>query len=94
MRGTISANQGFWVGVRHFFAEVIQSKGKHGKMEAMKARRKESVEGRNLNSSGVKEWRDHHPKATLREREETIDERLGQLRARMVQDAALASTQA
>lgn len=40
---------------------------------------------------GMKEWRDHHPKATLREIEEALDERLGRLRARMVQDAALAS---
>ena len=44
--------------------------------------------------SGMKEWRDHHPKATLGEIEEAIDERLGRLRARMVQDAALASAQA
>ena len=44
--------------------------------------------------SGMKEWRDQHPQATLREIEAAIDERLGRLRARMVQDAALASTQA
>ncbi len=42
--------------------------------------------------SGMKEWRDQHPKATLREIEEALDERLGGLRARMLQDAALAST--
>jgi hypothetical protein len=44
--------------------------------------------------SGMKEWRDQHPKATLREIEEAIDERLNRLRARMLQDAALASSQA
>jgi RNase P subunit RPR2 len=44
--------------------------------------------------SGMKEWRDQHPKATLREIEEAIDERLGRLRARMLQDAAVASPQA
>ncbi len=29
--------------------------------------------------SGMKEWRDQHPKATLREIEEALDERLGGL---------------
>ncbi len=32
--------------------------------------------------SGMKEWRDQHPKATLREIEEALDERLGKMRAR------------
>jgi len=41
--------------------------------------------------SGVKEWRLQHPQATLREIEGALDERLGKLRARMLQDAALAS---
>ena len=44
--------------------------------------------------SGMKEWRDQHPRATLREIEEAIDERLNKLRARMLQDAALESAQA
>lgn len=41
--------------------------------------------------SGMKEWRLQHAKATLREIEGALDERLGKLRARMRQDAALAS---
>lgn len=40
---------------------------------------------------GMKEWRLQHPKATLREIERALDERLARLRARMLQDAALAS---
>ena len=44
--------------------------------------------------SGMKEWRLQHPKATLREIERALDERLGKLRARMLQDAALASAAA
>jgi YgiT-type zinc finger domain-containing protein len=40
---------------------------------------------------GMKEWRDQHPKATLSEIEEALDERLGRLRARMLEDVALAS---
>jgi RNase P subunit RPR2 len=41
--------------------------------------------------SGMKEWRLQHPKATLRQIEVALDVRLGKLRARMLQDAALAS---
>lgn len=44
--------------------------------------------------AGIAEWRQQHPTATLREIEEAIDERLAGLRARMVQDAALASAAA
>jgi predicted RNA-binding Zn-ribbon protein involved in translation (DUF1610 family) len=44
--------------------------------------------------SGMKEWRLQHPKATLREIEQALDERLGKMRARMLQDAALASAAA
>jgi NADH pyrophosphatase NudC (nudix superfamily) len=44
--------------------------------------------------TGMKEWRLQHPKATLREIEAALDERLGRLRAKMLQDAALASTAA
>jgi RNase P subunit RPR2 len=38
--------------------------------------------------SGVREWREEHPKATLQEIEQAIDERLSRLRVRMVQDVA------
>src|SRR5438270_1550323 len=41
--------------------------------------------------SGMLEWRLQHPKATFSEIEAAIDERLSRLRARMLQDASLAS---
>ena len=41
--------------------------------------------------SGIREWRFHHPRATLREIELALDERLAILRARMLQDVALQS---
>lgn len=41
--------------------------------------------------TGMKEWRLQHPKATLREIEAALDERLSRVRARMLQDLALAS---
>jgi len=42
----------------------------------------------------VTAWRQQHPRATLREIETTIDERLAKLRAQMLQDTALASAAA
>jgi YgiT-type zinc finger domain-containing protein len=44
--------------------------------------------------SGMAEWREQHPKATLREIEAEVDERLAVLRVRMLADAALRSAQA
>jgi predicted RNA-binding Zn-ribbon protein involved in translation (DUF1610 family) len=44
--------------------------------------------------SGMKEWRLQHPKATLRQIEQALDERLATMRARMLQDTALASAAA
>lgn len=44
--------------------------------------------------SGMKEWRLQHPRATLREIESALDERLAKMRARMLADAALASAAA
>lgn len=41
--------------------------------------------------TGIKEWRLQHPKATFREIEAAVDERLSRVRARMLQDAALLS---
>jgi RNase P subunit RPR2 len=41
--------------------------------------------------TGMADWRVQHPKATLTEIEAAIDERLGRMRARMLEDAALAS---
>ena len=44
--------------------------------------------------SGFKEWRQQHPRATLSEIEAALDERLARLRARLLEDAALASAAA
>ena len=44
--------------------------------------------------SGMKEWRLQHPKATLRQIEAALDERLGKMRARTLEDVALASAAA
>ncbi len=41
--------------------------------------------------TGMKEWRLQHPQATLEEIEAALDDRLSQLRAKMLQDLALAS---
>jgi len=43
---------------------------------------------------GMAEWRAQHPKATFREIEAEIDERLSALRAQMISDTAMASAQA
>ena len=44
--------------------------------------------------TGIKDWRLQHPRASLKEIEGAIDARLAKVRARMLQDAALASDQA
>ena len=44
--------------------------------------------------TGMKEWRLQHPKATLKEIESALDVRLAKVRARMLQDVALASAAA
>jgi hypothetical protein len=41
--------------------------------------------------TGMQEWRLRHPKATLREIEAALDERWSRVRARILQDVALAS---
>jgi predicted RNA-binding Zn-ribbon protein involved in translation (DUF1610 family) len=41
--------------------------------------------------SGMKEWRLHHPKATFREIEAAVDAQLSGMRARLLEDLALAS---
>ena len=41
--------------------------------------------------TGMKEWRLQHPRATFREIEAAVDERLAHVRARMLEDAALVS---
>src|SRR5262245_12877267 len=44
--------------------------------------------------SGMREWRAQHPKATLREMEDELDARWARVRARMLEDMALASSAA
>lgn len=44
--------------------------------------------------SGMREWRLSHPKATLREIEEALDQHWYRLRARMLRDVALQSSTA
>ena len=44
--------------------------------------------------TGMKEWRLQHPRATFREIEKALDEQLGKVRARMLQDLVLASAAA
>src|SRR5215213_6908580 len=44
--------------------------------------------------SGMREWREAHPKATLREMEHELDHRWVRVRARMLEDMALASVAA
>ena len=41
--------------------------------------------------SGMREWHLQHPKATLRENAEALDQRFYRLRARMLHDVALQS---
>ena len=40
---------------------------------------------------GVAQWREEHPRATMREIEDEIDKRLSALRAKMISDTANAS---
>jgi RNase P subunit RPR2 len=41
--------------------------------------------------SGMAEWRVQHPRATMREIEDAVDERLDRMRTRLLADAAMAS---
>jgi len=41
--------------------------------------------------TGMKEWRLQHPKASLKEIERALDEKLARVRARMIEDIALSS---
>jgi transposase len=60
---------------------------------------KRSVQGRQKSNelmmlTGMSEWRQQHPMATLREIEEAMDERLAKLRAGMLEDLVQMSPQA
>lgn len=43
---------------------------------------------------GMSEWRERHPRATLREIEVEIDKRLSEMRARMIADTVMSSPSA
>ena len=43
---------------------------------------------------GMSEWRERHPRASMREIEEEIDKRLSEMRARMIADTAMNSASA
>jgi YgiT-type zinc finger domain-containing protein len=45
-------------------------------------------------TTGMREWRNQHPKATLREIETELDARLARARARMLEDLAIGSSSA
>ena len=62
-------------------------------------KRLEGIEGRWAGEAesvwvGLADWRAAHPRATLSEIEAALDERLNQVRARVLADLALASTAA
>lgn len=59
-----------------------------GKTEEMKKKWGEMSEEM---TSGMTEWRVQHPEATFREIEEELDERMAEMRARMLSDAAMHS---
>jgi YgiT-type zinc finger domain-containing protein len=44
--------------------------------------------------TGMQDWRSAHPQATFRELEAAVDERLDRVRARLLEEAALASAAA
>lgn len=57
------------------------------------SRHPEQTEGMMM-LTGMKEWRHQHPRATFREIEEAVDERLATLRAGMLEDLLKMSSQA
>ena len=42
--------------------------------------------------TGMREWREQNPQATMKEIESTLDEKLARLRARMLQDTLRSNT--
>ena len=56
-------------------------------VEGMDGEWRQSVEEA---TAGMRDWRGTHPRANLREIEAALDEGLGRLRARMLEDAAVA----
>jgi YgiT-type zinc finger domain-containing protein len=61
-------------------------------MKAKKNKRERSPQMRQVSAGlcdvlGMTQWRKEHPKATFREIEEAVDERVNQLRAQLIEDA-------
>src|SRR5215472_11387739 len=95
------SHSGRWAAMpdaRHVWQTSSQRGGKRlrcqhpceeGRMNEEMDRTEQALSEEVLN--GMKEWRLAHPKATLREIEQAVEERVNQLRARMLQDVALAS---
>jgi ribosomal protein S27AE len=74
-------------------------RSKRGRGTVARLKRLEGIEGRWAGEAesvwvGLADWRAAHPRATLSEIEEALDERLNQLRARLLADLALASAAA
>ncbi len=60
-------------------------------MKAKKNKRERSPQMRQVSAGlrdvlGMTQWRKEHPKATFREIEEAVDERVNQLRAQLIED--------
>jgi hypothetical protein len=60
-------------------------------MKAKKNRRERSPQMKQVSAGlrdvlGISEWRKEHPKATFREIEAAVDERVNQLRAQLIED--------
>jgi hypothetical protein len=78
------------------FGKMSKIKGKAKKEAAMK---KEKLQEKWRGQSeemivGMSEWREKHPRATMREIEQEIDKRLSEMRARMIADIAMKSASA
>jgi hypothetical protein len=63
-------------------------------MKAKKNKRERSQQMREVSEGlcdvlGMTQWRQQHPKASLREIEEAVDERINQLRAQLIEDVVL-----
>jgi hypothetical protein len=69
-------------------ASDTKSRIKEGKMDAKSPDLTDDAFSYDILTS-MREWRLQHPKATLREIEQALDERWYRLRARMLQDLAL-----
>src|SRR5579859_7593443 len=68
-----------------------QSRREEEEMKAKKNKRERSPQMQAVSAGlqdvlGMSEWRKEHPKATFREIEEAVDERVNQLRAQLIED--------